>query len=162
DITRAGEHLLALINDILDLSKVEAGKMDVQPDAFSLQSAVQTLASTLRPVAESKQVALKLGPPGQDGEIRTDPAPFRPVLYNLLSNAIRFTNSGGRVAILWEWLADAKADSCVVADPSEAKAFRLAVVDTGIGISPEDQPMIWDEFRQVKVCAGEQQQQGTG
>jgi PAS domain S-box-containing protein len=160
DITRAGEHLLALINDILDLSKIEAGKMEVQADSFAAATAVQTLASTLRPLAESRKVALELVPPAEEGQLQTDPARFRQVLYNLLSNAIKFTPGGGEVAIAWEWIASARLDAPVVAE-KEGDAIRLVVRDTGVGIAAEDQSSIWDEFRQVRPTSPEGQQ-GTG
>jgi PAS domain S-box-containing protein len=160
DITRAGEHLLALINDILDLSKIEAGKMEVQPDSFAASTAVQTLASTLRPLAESRRVALRLAPPAEEGQLQTDPGRFRQVLYNLLSNAIKFTPAGGAVTVAWEWIATARLDAPVIAE-TDASAIRLIVRDTGVGIAPEDQKAIWDEFRQVRPTTPEGQQ-GTG
>ncbi len=160
DITRAGEHLLALINDILDLSKIEAGKMEVQADPFSATTAVQTLASTLRPLAESRKVALRLSPRAEEGQLQTDPARFRQVLYNLLSNAIKFTPSGGEVAVSWQWLAAPRLDGPVVPE-AEADAIRLSVRDSGVGIAPEDQQTIWEEFRQVRPTSPEGQQ-GTG
>src|SRR5262249_37045612 len=109
DITRAGEHLLALINDILDLAKVEAGKMDVSPDHFRAGEGVEGLAWTLRPLATAKGLPLELKPPAEDGPLETDPARFRQVLYNLLSNAIKFTPRG-RVSVAWEWVAGAQLD----------------------------------------------------
>jgi PAS domain S-box-containing protein len=148
DITRAGEHLLALINDILDLSRVEAGKMDVQADHFSMQSAVENLASTLRPLAASKGLVLELHVPTEDGALLTDPARFRQVLYNLLSNAIKFTPAG-QVSVTWEWVTGAQLGA-PVASQAEASAVRVAVRDTGVGIAPEDQKVIWDEFRQLR------------
>ncbi len=151
DITRAGEHLLALINDILDLSKVEAGKMDVQPHPFSLGEAVESLVSTLRPLAASKGLLVELQPAPEDGALETDPARFRQVLYNLLSNAIKFTPAG-QVSVAWEWISGAEMGAAVVPQ-AEAAAVRVAVRDTGIGIAPEDQKAIWDEFRQLRPQA---------
>src|SRR5262249_5962016 len=103
DITQAGEHLLALINDILDLSKVEAGKMEVRPESVPLPDAVEALLKTLRPLAEAKGVALG-HEAAAPGALRTDPARFRQVLYNLLSNAIKFTPVGGSVTVVSEWV----------------------------------------------------------
>jgi PAS domain S-box-containing protein len=148
DITRAGEHLLALINDILDLSRVEAGKMEVHSDQFSLGEAVESLVSTLRPLAASKALAIQLEPSAEDGTLETDPARFRQVLYNLLSNAIKFTPAG-QVGVKWEWVAGAHLDA-PTAPQAQAEAVRVAVRDTGVGIAPEDQKVIWDEFRQVR------------
>ena len=157
DITRAGEHLLALINDVLDLARVEAGKMDVEPDHFPLAEAIEHLASTLRPLALSRGLSLELHPPAENSTLETDPARFRQVLYNLLSNAIKFTpgpaseraEPAPRVRVSWEWVKGAQLDAPVVAQ-DEASAVRVMVSDTGIGISAEDQKVIWDEFRQVR------------
>jgi PAS domain S-box-containing protein len=160
DITRAGEHLLALINDILDLSKVEAGKMEVQAGSFAAASAVQTLASTLRPLAESRRVTLHRSPPAEEGQLQTDPARFRQVLYNLLSNAIKFTPAGGTVTVSWEWISAPHLDAPAVGEAS-ARAIRLNVRDTGVGIAVEDQARIWEEFRQLHPTSPEGQQ-GTG
>jgi PAS domain S-box-containing protein len=159
DITKAGEHLLALINDILDLAKVEAGKLEAQAGAFDLAEAAQAVLSTLRPLAEARGVAL-----GVDrcatGTLHTDTARVRQVLYNLLSNAIKFTPARGRVALRWDWIEGPHPDAPVV-DEERAGAVRVAVRDTGIGIAAEDQPLVWEEFRQVKTPLFEGQQ-GTG
>src|SRR5947209_5749582 len=133
DITRAGEHLLALINDILDLARVEAGKMDVQADHFAAGDAVENLASTLRPLAASRGLALELHGPPEDGALETDPARFRQVLYNLLSNAIKFTPAG-TVSVTWEWVAGAELGAAVVPQ-ADASAIRVSVRDTGVGIA---------------------------
>jgi PAS domain S-box-containing protein len=148
DILRCGEHLLALINDVLDLAKVEAGKMDLHSDRFALAEMMAALASTLRPLAQSKALALNLRPPAEDGVVESDPARFRQVLYNLLSNAIKFTPQG-QVTVAWEWVRSPELGAEVV-PPGQARAMRVAVTDTGIGIAPEDQAAVWDEFRQVK------------
>jgi PAS domain S-box-containing protein len=107
DITLAGEHLLALINDILDLAKVQAGKMDVQAEAMPLSAAVAGVLSTLGPLAESKGVALRFEPP-PDGALHTDPTRFRQVLYNLLSNAVKYTPGPGKVTVCCQWLERAE------------------------------------------------------
>jgi PAS domain S-box-containing protein len=160
DITRAGEHLLALINDVLDLAKVESGKLDLQAAAFPLSQAVDSLISTLRPLAESKGVVLREVLPPADGTLDTDAGRVRQILYNLLSNAIKFTPAKGEVVVSWEWVATAERDAAVVPE-TEAQAVRVAVADTGIGIAPEDQELIWDEFRQAKPSAMTAQE-GTG
>jgi PAS domain S-box-containing protein len=160
DITRAGEHLLALINDILDLSKVEAGKMEVQADSFQAADAVGTLVSTLRPLAEAKKVRLRADEGAGDGTLSTDPGRFRQVLYNLVSNAIKYTPGPGSVTVAWEW-AEAPTREARVVPEAVAVAVRVAVRDTGVGIAPQDQDAIWDEFRQLR-SPSEADQQGTG
>src|SRR5262249_47585696 len=84
DISQSGEHLLALINDILDLAKVEAGKVEVQAESFSLLGSLTKLLSMLRPLADSRGVGLYLQSLQADGPVHTDPARFRQILYNLL------------------------------------------------------------------------------
>jgi signal transduction histidine kinase/DNA-binding response OmpR family regulator len=161
DITQAGEHLLSLINDILDLAKVEAGKMDVEAASFSLAEALAGLASTLRPLAGSRRVTLAVRPAEPDGPLHTDPARFRQVLYNLLSNAIKFTLAGGRVTIRAEWVERPELDAMPVSE-GEAAAVRVAVEDTGVGIPPEHQQAVWDEFRQVRNLSPQDGARGLG
>jgi PAS domain S-box-containing protein len=160
DISAAGEHLLALINDILDLAKVEAGRLDLRAAAFPLAPAIDSVSSTLRPLAESKDVTLRIEPPSMRGTVDTDANRVKQILYNLLSNAIKFTPTGGDVCVSWEWTTGTEPSSPSVDDP-ESSAVRLTVRDTGIGIAPEDRDLIWDEFRQAKPAAMTEQP-GTG
>ncbi len=159
DVTAAGEHLLALINDILDLTRIEAGRMRLHPETFALGATLAGLVSTLRPLAERKRLALTFRPPEPDGEVVTDEAKLKQVLYNLLSNAIKFT-SRGEVSVRCEWVAAAERGAAA-APAAEARAFRVAVEDTGIGIAPEDQAIIWEEFMQLDSGPG-REQEGTG
>jgi PAS domain S-box-containing protein len=152
DIVQAGQHLLDLINDILDLTKVEAGRMDLRPERFAFTETVEAALHTLRPLAQEKKVALELVPTSENGELTTDPARFRQVLYNLLSNAIKFTPSGGAVTVSCQWVTGTGQDARA-APLAQAVSVRVEVRDTGIGIAPEDQALIWDEFRQVKPPA---------
>jgi len=147
DITQAGEHLLLLINDILDLSKVEAGRMELQADHFALSAAVGTAVSTLRPLADAKGHVLRPDL-SEYGTLATDLARLKQVLYNLLSNAIKFTPERGSVTVRCQWVAavDRQAPAAPV---GVAAALRVEVIDTGIGIAEEDQPRIWDEFYQL-------------
>jgi PAS domain S-box-containing protein len=151
DVIQAGEHLLALVNDILDLSKIESGRMELRPEGFSVRTAVAGVVSTLRPLAAPKNLPLRVELPEPDGVISTDPARFKQILYNLLSNAIKFTLRGS-VAIRCEWVQRAEPISTVVPE-AEADALRVDVLDTGIGIAPEHQATIWVEFRQIPTVA---------
>jgi PAS domain S-box-containing protein len=148
DITQAGEHLLNLVNDILDLAKVEAGRMDLHPEPFSLAEAVTATLSTLRPLAEGKKLKLVVQSPPADGPLRSDLGRFKQILYNLLSNAIKFTPAGS-VTVTCQWLTGLATDADQ-AEEGEATAVRVEVRDTGIGIAPEDQTVIWGEFQQLK------------
>jgi PAS domain S-box-containing protein len=160
DVVQAGEHLLNLINDILDIAKVESGRMDLHAEPFGLGQDVSTLLATLRPLAEEKKLALRFEPPQPDGDLATDRGRFRQVLYNLLSNAIKFTPIGGSVTVVCQWVAGPAANAAVVS-AGEAAAVRVEVIDTGVGIAPEDQALIWDEFRQARLPSGAGGQ-GTG
>jgi PAS domain S-box-containing protein len=149
DVTRAGEHLLMLINDILDLAKVEAGRMDLHAETVSLNETVTAAVGSLRPLAESKRLALRLQTPSDDGTVATDPARLKQILYNLLSNAIKFTPEGGTVTVGCQWQTGTEPGAAEC-DAESAAAFRLEVRDTGIGIAPEDQALVWREFQQLK------------
>ena len=145
DIRDAGRHQLDLVNDILDLSKVEAGKMELRPQDLDLADLLRGVNDLLTPLANGKAVELQLEVDPALGEIRHDPARLRQVVLNLLSNAVKFTPSGGVVR--------------TSAAPRGDGAFRLAVRDTGVGIAPQDQAVVFEDFRQV---GGADQTQGTG
>jgi PAS domain S-box-containing protein len=155
DIARAGGHLLDLINDILDLSRVEAGRLELRPEPFALPGTVAGVVSTLQPLADEKHLRLEVRG-GPDGELDTDPARFRQVLYNLLSNAVKFTPPGGAVVVSWEEAAEPRRG----AGPGSA-ALVLTVRDTGVGIADADSEVIWDEFRQLAPPPGGRRE-GTG
>jgi PAS domain S-box-containing protein len=151
DIVGAGEHLLALINDLLDLTRVEAGRLELRPEGFPVTAAVASVLSTLRPLAAPKGLTLRFDPAVPDGEIATDPGRFKQVLYNFLSNAIKFTPRGS-VTIRCQWVEAARRDARPVPE-AEAAALRVEVADTGIGIAPEHLAAVWEEFRQVPGVA---------
>jgi signal transduction histidine kinase len=151
DVIHAGEHLLALVNDILDLAKIESGHLELHPEGFSVRAAVTSVVSALHPLAAAKDLPLRLEPPEADGEIAADPARFKQILYNLLSNAIKFTRRGS-VIIRCQWLERAERDAAAAPEP-QATALSVAVIDTGIGIAPENQTAIWEEFRQIPAGA---------
>lgn len=148
DILSSGEHLLGLINDILDLAKVEAGKMEVQPEELDLIDFLKKVTATFETQADSRKIRLTVDVPA-DGPFRTDPNRLRQILDNLLSNALKFTGEGGSVSLEGRWLAtnDPKAEE---SEAEKAQALRLRVRDTGIGIPPEDLEHIWDEFHQAR------------
>src|SRR5439155_10591056 len=104
DISGAGEHLLTLINDILDLSKVEAGRMELNPEPMEVGAALAAALSTVRTLAEGKGLRLTGEPPEPDGVLVADPARLKQILFNLLSNAVKFTPDGGRVRVGCRWV----------------------------------------------------------
>jgi len=134
DIHSSGRHLLQLINDILDLAKVEAGRMDLDPAAFDLPSAIANAMTLIRQRAQAHDITLALDADPGLGEITADERKFKQILLNLLSNAVKFTPDGGRIEVS----ARRDHDNVVV-----------AVHDTGIGIAAEDQEAVFEEFRQV-------------
>ncbi|MCC7263191.1 MAG: PAS domain S-box protein [Candidatus Latescibacteria bacterium] len=147
NILQGGRHLLNLINDILDLSKVEAGRMELEPEPVDLGATLQDMSIIVNSLTAKKHLALNLQVEEGLPHIEADPAKLKQVLYNLLSNAIKFTPEGGQVE------AGAKREGDT--------AVRLWVRDSGIGIKPEDHERIFEAFEQVDSSYA-RQQQGTG
>jgi GAF domain-containing protein len=134
DILTSGRHLLSLINEILDLSKIEAGRMELELATFDLALAIENARTFVRERAIKHGINLDVTVDERLGDLVGDERKIKQVLLNLLSNAVKFTPEGGRIGI------NAKqADGAV----------EISVSDTGIGIAPEDQPKIFEEFRQV-------------
>jgi signal transduction histidine kinase/DNA-binding response OmpR family regulator len=144
-IKQGSAHLLQLINDILDLSKIEAGQLELHCEYFHVKDALPEVLSTIRPLAMAKNIQvehkLEIDRPAYADRVR-----FKQILYNLLSNAVKFTPKGGRITI-----ACAENDDFVC----------ISVTDTGIGIRAEDQAVVFEEFRQVEG-AKDSIQEGTG
>jgi signal transduction histidine kinase len=134
DIHTSGIHLLSLINDILDLSKIEAGRMDLELSRFDLSQAVANALTLIRERATRNSIALELDCDPQVGDWTADERKFKQIMLNLLSNAVKFTPSGGRIGVCAK-----RIDGFV----------EIAVADTGVGIKPEDQQLVFEEFRQV-------------
>jgi len=134
DIHSSGRHLLTLINDILDLSKIEAGRMELEPSTFDLASALSNAMTLVRERAQRHGITLEQQVDPQLGEVTADERKFKQILVNLLSNAVKFTPDGGRIDVN----ARREEDNVVI-----------AVHDTGIGIAAQDQAAVFEEFRQV-------------
>jgi signal transduction histidine kinase len=134
DIHASGKHLLSLINDILDLSKIEAGRMELDVETFDVPAALANAMTLVRERAQRHGIALGLEVAAEVGEMRADERKFKQILLNLLTNAVKFTPDGGRVDVRAR-----RADG----------VLEVAVADTGIGIAPEDQAAVFEEFRQV-------------
>jgi len=146
DILSSGRHLLSLINEILDLSKVEAGRMELEIAVFDLPQALERALTLVRERATRRGLTLDLSLDERLGTFVGDERKIRQVVLNLLSNAVKFTPEGGRVG---------------VAATLANGAVQIAVTDTGIGIAPEDQEAIFEEFRQVGGDYS-QKREGTG
>jgi signal transduction histidine kinase len=134
DILTSGQHLLSLINEILDLSKVEAGRMELELAPFDLPLAIDNARTFVRERAVKHGITLDVDVDDQLGEYIGDERKIKQILLNLLSNAVKFTPEGGRISITAN-----KIDN----------GAEISVSDTGIGITPADQPKIFEEFRQV-------------
>jgi signal transduction histidine kinase len=145
DILESGRHLLSLINDILDLSKIEAGRMELEASEFDFPQAIQTALTLVRERALRRGIALHHVIDDRVAGIRADERKVKQVLLNLLSNAIKFTPEGGRIDV-----RAALADGLV----------EVSVTDSGVGIAPEDHEAVFEEFRQVGTA--DKKAEGTG
>ncbi len=145
DVLSAARHLVQLITDLLDLSKVEAGRLDFVSEPVDLGALVHEVCDTARPLARARRLDVEVEPAAR--HVRGDPGRLRQVLWNYLSNALKFTADGGHV-----WVR-------VVADGPER--IRLEVEDDGIGIATADQPRLFQVFQQLDAGSGKRHP-GTG
>lgn len=146
DILRSGEHLLQLINDVLDLSKVEAGRLELFPESFDTARAITEICAVVSPLSKKKGIRVSAEVQQSAGTVVLDPQKFKQVLYNLLSNAVKFTDEGGSVTI---------------GAQVEDDALQLAVRDTGIGIGSADLDRVFEEFTQLD-SGSTRRYEGTG
>lgn len=145
-ITNSGIHLLGLINNILDISKIEAGKMELNCEHFTVKEIVDDVEALVYPIATKKNISVKIDIPLDDIEIYGDRTKFKQIMYNLMNNAVKFTPENGSIHI------SAKNDE---------EHLLITVADTGIGIAQHEQEMIFHPFRQVD-SAESRKYQGTG
>jgi two-component system, NarL family, sensor histidine kinase BarA len=141
NIRKSGKVLLDMINDILDLAKMESGKMELRPTEFAVEHVVQAQCDSVRPLSEKKNIDLNVQIEGAEEPIYQDQNKLQQILNNLLSNAIKFTPEGGRI------------DVKVRRNPGGE--FELRVADTGIGIAEEDQAAVFEKFRQGTAVLGD-------
>jgi PAS domain S-box-containing protein len=156
NILNSGRHLHQLINDILDLAKVEAGRMELVCNNFNVGKALFEVQTIVKTLANKKQISLEFETAIELPSLFADEAKFKQIMYNLLSNAIKFTPDGGNVLVT----AVIPNPTAMNANPGE-EYLQVAVKDTGIGISAKDQERIFKEFEQLDSSYG-RQQQGTG
>lgn len=147
DILTSAKHLLQLINDVLDLAKIESGKMEFRPEEVDLTKVVWEVRDVLRSLTSKKRIQLEIDIHPGLGPVVIDSGKLKQVLYNYLSNALKFTPNRGRVTIRVK--------------PEETGTFRLEVEDTGIGIRPEDLSRLFVEFQQLDASLAKKYQ-GTG
>jgi signal transduction histidine kinase len=147
DILNSGKHLLQLINDILDLSKVRAGKMKFSPERFSLRGAIEEVCAVAKSIAQNKNIHVHVKFAPQLGDIMLDQQKFKQVIYNLISNAIKFNHHGGNVELSAQQL--------------DTDRIKIVVKDTGIGIKVDDLHRLFKDFEQLESGAS-RHQEGTG
>jgi len=147
NIVSAGRTLLEMIETLLEMAKIEAGRIEIHPGPLNLGEACQALAGLIHPLARKKQVEVTLDLPPSLPVIETDPKKFNQVVFNLLSNAVKFSGGpdaprgdDGRVILRAEHLAETS---------SSPERVRISIIDNGPGIAPEDQKRIFDKFQQV-------------
>jgi two-component system, sensor histidine kinase and response regulator len=145
-ITSSGRHLLALVNDILDLAKIEAGKTELKLEPIPIYDIVEQSLTTIAPLAETRGVLLEPATIVAVSEVRADRVRLRQILHNLLSNAVKFTDRGGRVSIRVR---------------SDHDRVSIAVIDTGIGIAARDLSRLYRSFEQLRLPSGDRPG-GTG
>lgn len=145
-IRQGADHLLQLINDILDLSKIEAGQLEIRSEDFRIQDAMPEVLSIIRPLAMAKKIEIQHQISTQR-QVCADRVRFKQVLYNLLSNAVKFTPEAGQI---------------IVDIVDDGEQVRISVTDTGIGIRPEDQKLVFEEFRQIEGASQDPANRGTG
>jgi protein-histidine pros-kinase len=139
DVRNSGRHLLQLINDVLDLSKVESGKMEFHPTTFPTELAIDEVCSALFPMVKGKNITIRREVAANARVITLDRRKFMQVLYNLLSNGVKFNDDGGEVS--------------VIVDLEDPASLRMRVRDTGIGIDRADFPKLFVEFQQIESGA---------
>jgi signal transduction histidine kinase/DNA-binding response OmpR family regulator len=152
NVLTSGRHLLQLINDILDLSKIEAGRLTLQRAPVEVSVVIQGVTTVVRALADKKQIRLEVDSSADLPRLDADEAKLKQILYNLLSNAIKFTPDGGCVKV---------KGVATVRNPGGGPIVQIAVTDTGIGVKAEDHERIFEEFEQTDSSYA-RQQQGTG
>jgi protein-histidine pros-kinase len=148
-VQMSSRHLLALINDLLDLAKIESGKVEITPERVVCQEVLEEVAASLRPLAEAKGLSFAIAAPQEDIILQTDRRTLTQILLNLANNAIKFTDTG-RVEL-----------ALVQRDDNAHKGVEFRVEDTGVGIRPEDQARLFKAFERL-ITPGARRQEGTG
>ncbi len=157
-VDQASDHLLAMINDLLDLSKIEAGRMDVSPEVFDVSELIRSCCDTVSPLVKDG-VELRHEIAESIGEAHTDRSRLQQMVINLLSNAIKFTDEG---AVTVSAVVPSTPLGTGSGQSAEDASLVIAVSDTGKGIPAEELPTLFDEYRQVEGQSDNDVQKGTG
>jgi signal transduction histidine kinase len=147
-IQTSARHLLSLINDVLDLARIESGKVEIELKAMACREVMEEVLSALRPLAQAKNLALEAEFPDKPVEVRTDRRALSQILINLANNAIKFTKTGSVTLRLSQ------------RDGASGDIAAIDVIDTGVGVKPEEQPQLFRAFQQLH--AGKPRSEGTG
>lgn len=147
DILKSSQHLLRLINDVLDLTKVESGKMEFFPEPINMRELIDEVCGILKTIINQRGITIEQNISPDSSQITVDPGKLKQILYNLLSNAVKFSEPKGKVII------STSSDS--------NDLFKLSIQDYGIGINESDQPKLFTEFQQLDPGTGKKYQ-GTG
>jgi diguanylate cyclase (GGDEF)-like protein/PAS domain S-box-containing protein len=147
NIHSAGKHLLELINNVLDIAKIESGKYEMIFETFNVGDLIEDVLNIMSPLAESKFIKVDVRKDESADVITADRVKIKQILYNLLSNAIKFTPEGGGVGVRVEH--EDMSKSCNVWLDPECELIKFSIWDEGVGISPDDKDRIFDEFEQV-------------
>lgn len=154
-VRNSARHLLELINDVLDLSKIEAGQLEIKAETFDPRASIERVINLVRPLADSKELSLSQAVANDVGEIASDRRRFEQILINLLNNAIKFTDRGS-VSLTAEIQPDISFSGS-----AKAPALCIRIVDTGMGIKPDDINVLFQAFQQVDTGLA-RQHEGTG
>ena len=150
-VESSARHLLSLINDLLDVARIDSGNVRLQLEPVDCRALVEEVVASLRPAAEAKGLAMRLTLPPQPLRLQTDRRALQQILINLAGNAIKFTDAG---SVTLELVREARGDP--------APQVRFSVIDTGVGISAEDQARLFQAFSQVGLAAERTRAEGTG
>jgi len=146
NILNSGRHLLQLVNNVLDLARIEAGRLQLSYESFYVDNTIDEVMMVLKPFADKKLISLTTERPHESIELFADKVKFKQILYNLLSNAIKFTPDRGKVGIKVDKVV---ADDLIPWAPKGKEFIKISVWDTGMGIKEDDQERIFEEFEQV-------------
>jgi diguanylate cyclase (GGDEF)-like protein/PAS domain S-box-containing protein len=146
NILTSGRHLLHLVSNILDLAKIEAGKVELSYETFPVKGVIDEVMTVIRTLAEKKLIELKMDISHEVTNFRADKVKFKQIFYNLLSNAIKFTHEGGKAGVRAERLINTGLFPWA---PQGQEFLKVSVWDTGIGIKPEEKERIFEEFEQL-------------
>lgn len=158
-VKNSAQHLLTLINDVLDISKIEAGQIEVHPDRFDLRDAIKKVTDTIQPLADRKGLSLAVEVGEGVGAIISDQRRVEQILINILSNAVKYTERGG--VTLSVGVTEARFPGGRTGSASAVPAVRIKVADTGIGMREEDMKEIFKPFRQIDTGLA-RKTEGTG